>query len=306
VWYDEFSLQLGDSLTSAIDRGLAEARYGLVILSPAFFRKRWPQRELEGLETRELADTDRKIILPIWHELDRAHVARFSVPLANRVAGKSASGLSTIIAEIDYVLRTTGSSHGGRVLAQHKGLGHSRQRQLRLSGALMIEPEVHSDEYGVACETFRQDYWADLGVEPEFVQETHLRDQQGTMRGLHFQAFPGQARLVRCARGSIFDVIVDLRPDSVTYRCWEGRVLDDERMRQLFIPIGFAHGYCVVSHSADVQIKASEYYDPILERGFRWNDPQVGITWPEELPLRMSLRDAKAPLLQEIEDTLSW
>lgn len=306
VWYDEFSLQLGDSLTGAIDRGLAEARYGLVILSPAFFGKRWPQRELEGLETRELADADRKIILPVWHELDRAHVAGFSVPLANRFAAKSADGLSTIVTEVEYVLRTTSALRVSPELDQGKGLERFRQRPLRLSGALLIEPAVTHDEFGFACETFRQDGWAHVGVETEFVQETHLRDQRGSVRGLHFQTGHGQARLVRCARGSIFDVMVDVRPDSPTYRLWEGTNLDDGAMRQIFIPVGFAHGFCVLSEVADVQIKMSSYYDPALESGFRWNDPQVGVNWPEELPLRMSLRDAKAPLLQEIEDTLSW
>jgi dTDP-4-dehydrorhamnose 3,5-epimerase len=305
VWYDEFSLQLGDSLTGAIDRGLAEARYGLVILSPAFFRKRWPQRELEGLETRELADADRKVILPVWHELDREHVARFSIPLANRVAAKAADGLSMIVTEIEAVLRTTNSPRLDRRVDQ-EDLDRFHQKPLQLPGVLMIEPVVRTDGLSVTCGTFHRDCWADSGVDTDFVEESHFRAQRGILRGLHFQASPGQAKLVRCTRGAIFDVIVDVRPGSPTFRAWEASALDDKAMRQLFIPVGFAHGFCVLSEVADVQIKMSSYYDPVLASGFRWNDPQVGIRWPEELPLQMSLRDAKAPLLNQIEDALSW
>lgn len=175
----------------------------------------------------------------------------------------------------------------------------------KLEGLVLIEPQVHGDERGFFVETYRQQAWAELGVEAEFVQHNHSRSGQGILRGLHFQTEPGQAKLLRCARGAIFDVAVDLRRDSPTYGQWEGHVLDDERHRQLFVPIGFAHGFVVLSEVADVAYLVSSVYDPATESGFAWDDPEVGVEWGVEEPI-VSARDRTAPKLAEIADSLPW
>ncbi|MEK6328170.1 MAG: dTDP-4-dehydrorhamnose 3,5-epimerase, partial [Actinomycetota bacterium] len=146
----------------------------------------------------------------------------------------------------------------------------ARRLETQLDGVVLIEPEVHGDERGFLVETFRDDDWRQLGVGVEFVQENHSRSGRGILRGLHFQTQPGQAKLVRCLRGKIWDVAVDLRSDSPNYRRWEGHELDDERHRQLFVPAGFAHGFCVLSELADVAYKLSSYYDPATEAGIAW------------------------------------
>ena len=154
-------------------------------------------------------------------------------------------------------------------------------------------------------ETFRRDVWADLGVDVEFVQHNHSRSGKGTLRGLHFQTEPGQAKLVRCPRGRIFDVAVDLRRDSLTYGEWEGHELDDERHRQLFVPAGFGHGFCVLSDVADVAYLLSSLYDPATESGIAWDDADVGVEWPVSDPL-LSERDGQAPRLAEVADSLPF
>jgi dTDP-4-dehydrorhamnose 3,5-epimerase len=180
-----------------------------------------------------------------------------------------------------------------------------RRLETQLDGLVMIEPEVHRDERGFLLETFREEDWRELGIEAEFVQETHSRSGRGTLRGLHFQTKPGQAKLVRCLRGSIWDVAVDLRRDSPTFGRWEGYELDDERHRQLFLPAGFAHGFCVLSDGADFAYKLSSYYDPSTEAGIAWDDPEVGVKWPISDPM-LSDRDREAPSLTEIADSLPW
>jgi dTDP-4-dehydrorhamnose 3,5-epimerase len=126
------------------------------------------------------------------------------------------------------------------------------------------------------------------------------------LRGMHFSIGAGQAKLVRCARGTILDVVVDLRRASPTYGQWETHELDDERARQLYVPIGFAHGFCVLSEVADVTYKCSSYYDAAVERGFRYDDPDVGIGWPQDMQLLVSQRDVDAPTLREIADELPF
>ncbi len=120
------------------------------------------------------------------------------------------------------------------------------------------------------------------GIPPseQFIQDNHSRSARGVVRGMHFHVGAGVAKLVRCARGRILDVIVDLRRGSPTYAQWEAVELDDEHMRQLYVPIGFAHGFCVLSDVADVLYKQTAYYDPAVERGIAWNDPDVAIEWP--------------------------
>src|SRR5262245_26544410 len=116
-----------------------------------------------------------------------------------------------------------------------------------LDGVLLLEPDVHGDDRGFFVETFRANVWAASGVDVVFVQDTHSRSRRGTLRGMHFQTDPGQAKLVRCARGRILDVVVDLRRDSDTFGRWDGHELDDAGLRQLWVPVGFAHGFCVLS-----------------------------------------------------------
>lgn len=171
-----------------------------------------------------------------------------------------------------------------------------RRLPTRLKGLVLIEPDVHADERGFFLETFRLDAFADLGIGVPFVQDNHSRSLRGTVRGLHLQAAPGQAKLVRCARGAIRDVAVDVRPSSPTFGEHEWFDLDDRAHRQLFIPVGFAHGFRVDSHEADVMYRVSAYYDPSLELGIAWDDPALGIDWGEG-PHLISDRDRANPPL---------
>jgi dTDP-4-dehydrorhamnose 3,5-epimerase len=173
-----------------------------------------------------------------------------------------------------------------------------RPLDTQLEGPVLIEPVVHGDTRGFFQETYRKQALADLGIRDEFVQDNHSRSGRGVLRGMHFQ--PGQSKLVRCPRGAIFDVVVDIRPGSPGFGRWEGFRLDDETHLQLYVPDGFAHGFCVISEVADVVYKVSTYYDPDAEGGFRFDDPEVGIEWPEDLELKVSERDRSAPLLSEL------
>ena len=174
-----------------------------------------------------------------------------------------------------------------------------------LEGVVLVEPEVFGDERGFLLETFSAPRWRELGIDVDFVQDNHSRSGAGILRGLHFQTGPGQAKLVRCLRGRIWDVAVDLRRDSPTYRRWEGHELDDGDHRQLFVPVGFAHGFCVLSEVADVAYKLSSLYDPATEAGVAWDDPELGVEWPIADP-QLSDRDRTAPRLAEIADELRW
>lgn len=181
----------------------------------------------------------------------------------------------------------------------------ARRLETTLDGLVLIEVGINGDERGFLLETFREDEWRELGVGVPFVQENHSRSGRGILRGVHFQTEPGQAKLVRCSRGAIWDVAVDLRRDSPTYRRWEGHELSDTNGRQLFVPVGFGHGFCVLSDEADVAYKLSSYYDPATEAGFAWDDPDVGIEWPVDGPV-VSERDRSAPPLAEIAGELPW
>ena len=176
----------------------------------------------------------------------------------------------------------------------------------RLSGAILIEPAVHGDARGFFCETFRRDAFAELGVSEEMIQDNHSRSRRGVVRGMHLQIGQGTSKLVRCAGGKILDVIVDVRRGSPTYGEWEQFELSAENMRILYCPIGFAHGFCVLSDFADVIYKQSNYYSPEVERGFKFDDPEVGIRWPEDLELLPSQRDLDAPLLRELAGELPF
>jgi dTDP-4-dehydrorhamnose 3,5-epimerase len=168
----------------------------------------------------------------------------------------------------------------------------------RLAGPLLIESVVHGDARGFFQETYRRDIFEELGIADDFVQDNHSRSRHGIVRGMHFQ--PGMAKLVRCARGAIFDVLVDIRPDSPTFGEWESFEVSDENHRQLYCPDGFAHGFCVISQVADVIYACSEYYDPERERGFAYDDPDVAVQWPTGLSLVASPRDSAAPALRDL------
>jgi dTDP-4-dehydrorhamnose 3,5-epimerase len=180
-----------------------------------------------------------------------------------------------------------------------------RHIETEIEGLVLVEPEVHGDERGFLVETYSSEAWRELGIDSEFVQDNHSRSGANILRGLHFQTVPGQAKLVRCLRGRIWDVAVDLRRGSPSYGRWEGHELDDERHRQLYVPVGFAHGFCVLTDVADVHYRLSSYYDPATEAGFAWDDPDVAVEWPLAEP-RVSERDRTAPRLAEITDELPW
>jgi dTDP-4-dehydrorhamnose 3,5-epimerase len=168
----------------------------------------------------------------------------------------------------------------------------------RLEGPILLAPVVHGDERGFFQETYRRNLFAELGIHDVWVQDNHSRSRRGVVRGMHFQ--PGMAKLLRCPRGAILDVLVDIRSGSPTFGRWEAFELNDETHLQLYAPDGFAHGFCVLSEVADVVYKCSAYYDPLAESGFRFDDPDVGIGWPADLALLPSARDREAPLLREL------
>lgn len=164
---------------------------------------------------------------------------------------------------------------------------------------LLIEPDVYRDERGFFLESYQRDRFREAGIECEFVQDNHARSVRRTLRGLHFQREPGQAKLVRATRGRVWDVAVDIRPESPTFAQWVGRELSEENHRMLFVPVGFAHGYAVLSDVAEFQYKCSWFYLPDEEAGFRWDDPDVAVRWPVAEPL-LSERDRTSPSLREL------
>jgi len=184
-----------------------------------------------------------------------------------------------------------------------------RATPLRLDGLTLIEPAVHGDERGFFVESYRRE-WSEqgaMGPAEDFVQDNHSRSGRGVVRGMHFHIGAGAAKLVRCGRGRIFDVAVDLRAGSPTYGQWEGVELDDESMHELYVPVGFAHGFCALSEVADVFYKQTAYYDAQLERGIAWDDPEIAIRWPlAAAELTVSERDAGAPRLSEIAAELPF
>ena len=167
----------------------------------------------------------------------------------------------------------------------------------------LIEPARHSDHRGFFAETYSRREYLELGIEAVFVQDNHsLSREIGTLRGLHFQAPPhAQAKLIRCGRGAIFDVAVDLRRGSPTYGHWEGYELTAENGYQLYVPVGFAHGFVTLEPDSEIVYKCSDYYASETEGAVLWNDPDVGIDWPTEADPILSDKDATAPLLADLE-----
>jgi dTDP-4-dehydrorhamnose 3,5-epimerase len=177
----------------------------------------------------------------------------------------------------------------------------------RIDGPLLLAPRVFPDERGFFCETFRAEALAEHGVTEAFIQDNHSRSSRGVVRGMHFTVGDGVSKLVRCGRGAIVDVLVDLRRGSPTYGEWEAFELSDENMHLLYAPVGFGHGFCVVSDVADVIYKQSGYYDPATERGIAFDDPAIGISWPIPAAEQIvSERDRTAPRLADMATELPF
>lgn len=172
--------------------------------------------------------------------------------------------------------------------------------ETRLPGVLILEPKVFGDERGFFVETFRQTWLQEAGIHATFVQDNQSRSRRGVLRGLHYQLTNPQGKLVRVARGRVFDVAVDVRRGSPHFGAWVGVELDDVRHRQLWIPPGFAHGFCVLSDEAEFLYKCTTYYDPPSDTGIRWDDPEIGVQWPAAgVPFQLSAKDAALPRLAE-------
>lgn len=177
-------------------------------------------------------------------------------------------------------------------------------RPLEIEGLLELRPKRWADDRGFFSEVWRDDWLADVGLSVPFVQDNHsYSSRRGVLRGLHLQSPPAaQDKLIRVARGSIFDVAVDLRGDSATYRQWAGLVLSAKEGNQLFIPRGFAHGFIALEDDTDVLYKVTAAYSPSSERTIRFDDPALGIAWPiERSQIVLSPKDESAPLLAEVE-----
>ncbi|PIQ97777.1 MAG: dTDP-4-dehydrorhamnose 3,5-epimerase [Nitrospinae bacterium CG11_big_fil_rev_8_21_14_0_20_56_8] len=172
----------------------------------------------------------------------------------------------------------------------------------RLDGVLLIEPKVFEDDRGAFYESYSKIKLGAFGISMDFVQDNHTLSRRGVLRGLHFQTDRPQAKLVRVTRGEVFDVAVDIRKGSPTFGQWVGVHLSAENRMQMFIPKGFAHGFCVLSEWAEFLYKCSDYYSPAGDAGILWNDPDIGIDWPVRDPL-LSDKDRNHPRLRDLPET---
>lgn len=167
-----------------------------------------------------------------------------------------------------------------------------------LPGVIVLEPRIFGDSRGFFLETYRQDVLRDAGVDADFVQDNHSRSVKGVLRGLHYQLTQPQGKLVRVTSGSIFDVAVDVRQGSPGFGDWYGATLNEENMRMMYIPPGFAHGFVVLSDTVDFLYKCTDYYHPESEQGIFWNDPAIGIKWPVS-DVKLSDKDLENPFLHQ-------
>lgn len=170
----------------------------------------------------------------------------------------------------------------------------------KIPDVLLIEPKVFGDERGFFLESFHAERYTEAGIPGPFVQDNHSHSARGVLRGLHFQKHYPQGKLVYVTQGSVFDVAVDIRRDSPTFKQWVGVTLTADRHQQFYVPAGFAHGFCVLSEMADFHYKCTDYYHPEDEGSLRWNDPDIGIVWPISQPT-LSNKDANAPYLKNWE-----
>ena len=169
-----------------------------------------------------------------------------------------------------------------------------------LPGVLIIEPKAFGDHRGFFLETFQVERYREAGITLPFVQDNHSRSQRGVLRGLHFQRTRPQGKLVSVSRGAVYDVAVDIDPSSATHGKFVGVELNDDNHRQMWVPPGYAHGFCVLSEVADFQYKCTDFYFPADEGGLAWNDPDVGIPWPIEAP-QLSAKDVNNPRLRDLK-----
>ncbi|HBK17665.1 MAG TPA: dTDP-4-dehydrorhamnose 3,5-epimerase [Gammaproteobacteria bacterium] len=174
--------------------------------------------------------------------------------------------------------------------------------QTQLPGVSLIQPEIHGDARGFFTETYQSQRYREGGIDATFVQDNLSRSERGVLRGLHFQVEKPQGKLVSCPRGSVFDVAVDVDPSSSTFKQYVAVELNEENHLQMWIPPGYAHGFCVLSEVADFHYKCTEFYQPSLERGVFWNDPDIGIRWPVTSPT-LSAKDGALPRLAELSHT---
>ncbi len=174
-------------------------------------------------------------------------------------------------------------------------------QRLKIPDVILIEPKVYSDPRGFFIETYRRSEFIENGIKDDFVQDNLSHSNRGTLRGLHFQKSPkAQAKLVMVLKGEVFDVAVDIRKNFPTYGKWVGLTLSDRKAQMLYIPAGFAHGFCVLSDEANFVYKVSNEYSVELDSGIRWNDPDIGIEWPISNPL-LSEKDIALPLLKDVD-----
>lgn len=166
-----------------------------------------------------------------------------------------------------------------------------------LPGVIIIEPKVFGDKRGFFLETYREDVLRDAGITEHFVQDNHSRSTRGVLRGLHYQMTQTQGKLIRVTTGAVYDVAVDVRQGSPNFGQWAGAQLDEDNMHIMYVPPGFAHGFVVLSDSADFNYKCTDYYHPESEQGIAWNDPDIGIDWPIS-EVSLSEKDKKNILLK--------
>ena len=178
-------------------------------------------------------------------------------------------------------------------------------QRTKLDGVLVIEPVVRHDERGFFMESYSARTLAEHGIHDVFVQDNHSRSARNVVRGMHYKIGGGEAKLLRVTSGAIWDVAVDIRWGSPTWGQWVGVELTADNFRQFYVPVGFAHGFCVLSETADLLYKASSFYSPADERGLAWDDPTVAISWPTDEPI-LSPRDRQNPRLDQIEHDFVW
>ncbi len=171
--------------------------------------------------------------------------------------------------------------------------------ETKLSGVLILEPKVFQDDRGYFLETWNKVRYEEAGVPGNFVQDNISFSQKGILRGLHFQYPQSQGKLIQVLSGEVIDVVVDIRVGSPTYGKWIGEVISESNHRQMYIPPGFAHGYCVTSKTAHFSYKCTDFYNPTTEHGIIWNDPDIGIEWPVEQPV-LSPKDMRYPRLKDL------
>ena len=175
--------------------------------------------------------------------------------------------------------------------------------QTEIPDIILVKPSVIKDHRGFFMESYHIEKFSMGGIDCTFVQDNHAKSIQNTLRGLHFQVNFPQAKLLRCLKGKVFDVAVDIRKNSPYYGKWVGEELSEENKYQLFIPEGFAHGYYVLSETAEITYKCSEVYHPEDEQGLRWDDPEIGIEWPETEPI-LSRKDQLLPFLKDFDEVV--